>query len=65
MGGQIQLTDALLNVDILNALETDAGIHDCGDKQDFMYATCRWVYKILVLERRSAGSFKKMNGRIR
>ena len=38
MGGRIQLTDALLNVDVLNALETDAGIHDCGDKQDFMCA---------------------------
>ena len=41
MGGQIWLTDALdelLNVDVLNALETDAGIHDCGDKQDFMNA---------------------------
>ena len=41
VGGEIQLTDALdalLKLDGLNALETDAGIHDCGNKQGFLSA---------------------------
>ena len=41
LGGEIQLTDALdvlLKLDGLNALETDAGIHDCGNKQGFLIA---------------------------
>ena len=41
VGGEIQLTDALdalLNTDGLNALETDADIHDCGNKQGFLSA---------------------------
>ena len=41
LGGEIQLTDAmdaLLKLDGLNALETDAGIHDCGNKQGFLSA---------------------------
>ena len=41
MGGEIQLTDALdalLDTDGLNALETDADIHDCGNKQGFLSA---------------------------
>ena len=41
VGGEIQLTDALdelLKTDGLNALETDAGIHDCGNKQGFLSA---------------------------
>ena len=41
VGGEIQLTDALdelLKSDGLNSLETDAGIHDCGNKQGFLSA---------------------------
>ena len=41
MGGEIQLTDALdqlLKCDGLNSLETDAEIHDCGNKQGFLSA---------------------------
>ena len=41
VGGEIQLTDALderLKFDGLNAFETDAGIFDCGNKQDFLSA---------------------------
>ena len=41
VGGEIQLTDALdelLRLDGLNAVETDAGIHDCGNKQGFLSA---------------------------
>ena len=41
VGGEIQLTDALdelINIDGLNAVETDAGIHDCGNKQGFLSA---------------------------
>jgi len=41
VGGEIQLTDALdelLKRDGLNAFETDAGIFDCGNKQDFLSA---------------------------
>ena len=41
MGGEIQLTDALdelLKTDGLNSLETDAEIHDCGNKQGFLSA---------------------------
>ena len=41
VGGEIQLTDALdelLKTDGLNSLETDAGIHDCGNKQGFLSA---------------------------
>ena len=41
VGGEIQLTDALvklLDTDGLNALETDAEIHDCGNKQGFLSA---------------------------
>ena len=41
MGGEIQLTDALdelLKTDGLNLLETDAEIHDCGNKQGFLSA---------------------------
>ena len=41
VGGEIQLTDALdelLKLDGLNSLETDAGIHDCGNKQGFLSA---------------------------
>ena len=41
VGGEIQLTDALdelLRLDGLNALETDAGVHDCGNKQGFLSA---------------------------
>ncbi len=41
VGGEIQLTDALdelIKIDGLNALETDAGIHDCGNKQGFLCA---------------------------
>jgi len=41
VGGEIQLTDALdtlLDTDGLNALETDAEVHDCGNKQGFLGA---------------------------
>ena len=41
VGGEIQLTDALdelLKTDGLNSFETDAGIHDCGNKQGFLSA---------------------------
>ena len=41
VGGEIQLTDALdelLKADGLNSFETDAGIHDCGNKQGFLSA---------------------------
>ena len=41
VGGEIQLTDALdelLKIDGLNALETDADIFDCGNKQGFLSA---------------------------
>jgi UTP--glucose-1-phosphate uridylyltransferase len=41
VGGEIQLTDALdelLRLDGLNSLETDAEIHDCGNKQGFLSA---------------------------
>lgn len=41
VGGEIQLTDALdelLKADGLNALETDAGIYDCGNKYGFLSA---------------------------
>ena len=40
-GGEIQLTDALdslLDTDGLNAFETDAEVHDCGNKQGFLSA---------------------------
>ncbi len=39
VGGEIQLTDALdelVTLDSLNSFETDAGIHDCGNKQGFL-----------------------------
>ena len=41
IGGEIQLTDALdelITEDGLNALETDADIHDCGNKLGFLSA---------------------------
>ena len=41
VGGEIQLTDALdelSKTDGLNSLETDAKIHDCGNKQGFLCA---------------------------
>jgi len=41
VGGEIQLTDALdalLEIDNLNALLTDASIFDCGNKQGFLGA---------------------------
>ena len=41
VGGEIQLTDALdelLKLEGLNSLETDAEIHDCGNKQGFLSA---------------------------
>jgi len=41
VGGEIQLTDALdelLKLEGLNALETDAEIHDCGNKLGFLGA---------------------------
>jgi UTP--glucose-1-phosphate uridylyltransferase len=41
VGGEIQLTDALdelLKLEGLNALETNAEIHDCGNKQGFLGA---------------------------
>jgi UTP--glucose-1-phosphate uridylyltransferase len=41
MSGEIQLTDALdelSKIDSLNALETDAGVYDCGNKQGFLSA---------------------------
>jgi len=41
VGGEIQLTDALdelLKLEGLNALETDAETHDCGNKQGFLGA---------------------------
>ena len=41
VGGEIQLTDALdelLRTNGLNALETDASIHDCGNKRGFLSA---------------------------
>ena len=41
IGGEIQLTDALdmlLKQDGLNAVETDASIHDCGNKMGFLKA---------------------------
>lgn len=40
-GGEIQLTDALdmlLKTDFLNAFETDAEVHDCGNKVGFLIA---------------------------
>ena len=30
--------DELLKIDGLNSIETDAGIHDCGNKQGFLSA---------------------------
>lgn len=41
VGGEIQLTDALdklLKEEGLNAFETDASVHDCGNKQGFLSA---------------------------
>lgn len=41
VSGEIQLTDALdelLKINSLNALETDAGVYDCGNKQGFLSA---------------------------
>ncbi len=41
VGGEIQLTDALdelIKLKGLNAFETDAEIHDCGNKQGFLCA---------------------------
>ena len=41
VGGEIQLTDALdelLKIEGLNALETDAEVYDCGNKQGFLSA---------------------------
>ena len=41
VSGEIQLTDALdelLKTDGLNSFETDADIHDCGNKQGFLSA---------------------------
>ncbi len=41
VAGEIQLTDALdelLKTDGLNSFETDASIHDCGNKQGFLSA---------------------------
>jgi UTP--glucose-1-phosphate uridylyltransferase len=41
VGGEIQLTDALdelLKTDGLNSFETDAEIHECGNKQGFLSA---------------------------
>lgn len=41
VGGEIQLTDALdalLKIQGLNALETDAAVYDCGNKQGFLLA---------------------------
>ena len=41
VGDEIQLTDALdqmLKFDGLNAVETDAAIYDCGNKQGFIGA---------------------------
>ena len=41
VGGEIQLTDALdelLQVEGLNAFETDAGVFDCGNKRGFLSA---------------------------
>ena len=41
VGGEIQLTDALhqlLQIDGLNAFETDADIYDCGNKKGFLSA---------------------------
>ena len=41
VSGEIQLTDALdklLKIDSLNALETDADVYDCGNKQGFLSA---------------------------
>ena len=41
VSGEIQLTDALdelLKIDSLNALETEAGVYDCGNKQGFLSA---------------------------
>ena len=41
VGGEIQLTDALdelIKTEGLNSFETDAGIHDCGNKQGFLSA---------------------------
>ena len=41
VGGEIQLTDALdelLELEGLNAFESDAGIFDCGNKQGFLSA---------------------------
>lgn len=41
VGGEIQLTDALdelLKNDELNAIETDAAVYDCSNKQGFLLA---------------------------
>jgi len=41
VGGEIQHTDALnelLKVQGLNALEMDAAVYDCGNKQGFLLA---------------------------
>ena len=40
-GGEMQLADVrdkLLKLDDLNTFETDFGIFDCGNKQDFLSA---------------------------
>ncbi len=61
VGGEIQLTDALdelLKHDGLNSLETDAGIHDGGNKQGFLSLIWRWVCEIQRFERRSVTSLK-------
>jgi len=41
VGDEIQLTDALdelLNIEGLNAFETDASVFDCGNKRGFLSA---------------------------
>ena len=56
VGGEIQLTDALdqlIKIEGINALETNAEIHDCGNKQGFLTAN-------LAVGIRDPGTYKKV-----
>lgn len=62
VGGEIQLTDALdelLKSDGLNSLETDAGIHDCGNKQGFLSANLAVGMRDLETREKISKLFKR------
>ena len=64
VGGEIQLTDALIELsrlENLNAFETNANIYDCGNKQGFLCANLEVGLRDPIIKEKLNEIFKKIS----